>query len=122
MIKVGFASIALISAVAPLAAANDKIGYEPLVEGRTLAAIAEIESNDALQTEDPARLINLGIAYARTGKTAQARALFEAAMRSENRLGLETANGEWKDSRHLARLALKMLDDGQFANERMAAR
>lgn len=122
MIKVGFASIALLAAAAPLAAQNDKVGYEPLMEGRTLAAIAEIESNNALHAKDPARLINLGIAYARTGQPAQARALFEAAMRSENRLALETSAGEWKDSRHLARLALKMLDSGQLSSERVAAR
>jgi len=48
--------------------------------------------------------------------------MFEAAMRGSDRVVLETAEGEWKESRHLARLALQMLDRGEFRAEQMAAR
>lgn len=98
------------------------VGYLPLVEGRNAEAVEELQSNDQLKTDDPARLINLGVALARQGQEAEARKMFEAAMRQADRLVLETADGQWKDSRHLARLALKMLDSGELGGARMAAR
>ena len=103
-------------------AAESQVAYDLLVDGRNEAAIVQIEQNDALEANDPARLINLGIAYAREGRTADARAMFEAAMRSEERASLETADGEWKDSRHLARKAIRMLDQGKLSSTRIAAR
>lgn len=76
----------------------------------------------ALQAGDPALLINSGIEFARMGRTEEARAMFEAAMHSETRYDLQTASGEWKDSRWLARTALAMLDGGEFTSPRMVAR
>lgn len=103
-------------------ASGGQVGYELLIEGRNSAAAQELEANQQLDRDDPVRLINLGIAYAREGREEEARALFQAAMRSPNRAVLETANGEWKDSRHLARLALKMLDSNELRATRMATR
>ena len=122
MLLTGFAAIALLAPAPASAAEETAVGYEPLMEGRVSAAIAEIESNDQLEANDPARLINLGIAYAQLGRTAEARAMFEAAMRGDDRVSLETAGGEWKDSRHLARQALALLDRGELHSERMASR
>lgn len=122
MFLTGFAAFALTATASVVAADETGVGYTPLMEGRVSAAIVEIENNEQLDANDPARLINLGVAYAQQGRTAEARAMFEAAMRSENRAALETSEGEWKDSRHLARLALKMLDDGNLGSERIAAR
>ena len=66
---------------------------------------------------------NLGIAYAREGQLDHARALFEQAARSEDRVRLETATGEWVDSRWLAIRAIALLDAGEFGgSERLAAR
>ncbi len=48
--------------------------------------------------------------------------MFEAAMWGDDRMTLETSEGRWKDSRHLAKLALEKLDDGDFYLERMAVR
>lgn len=98
------------------------VAYAPLMEGRNADAVEELQSNQTLRQDDPARLINLGIALARQGREKEARALFEKAMHQSDRLVLETANGEWKDSRHLAKLALKLLDSGALTTERMAAR
>jgi hypothetical protein len=64
----------------------------------------------------------LGIAYARVGRTAEARAAFEAAASSDERFRLETASGEWMDSRDLARRALAMLDKGELSSTQFAAR
>jgi tetratricopeptide (TPR) repeat protein len=115
------AAFALL-ATGPADLAAEKVGFEPLLEGRNAAAVAEIEANAQLEADDPVRLINLGVAYARQGRTEEARALFEAAMQGEDRVALETASGEWMESRHLAKLALKMLDEGEFRTERMASR
>ena len=103
-------------------ATGEPVGYESLVDGQNSAAVEELQANTELDADDPVRLINLGIAYARQGRKDEARAMFEIAMRSPDRVVLETASGEWKDSRHLARLALKMLDRNEFSSERMASR
>ncbi len=119
--------LGLAQAIAILAMAQapvaENFGYEELVEGRDAAAIAAIMDNDRIQNDDPARLINLGIAYARKGDDALARQLFETARDNRNRVELETAEGEWIDSRRLARQALAMLERGEFTeSSRIASR
>lgn len=91
------------------------VGFEQLVAGRDLEAVDAIENCKELAQDDPARLINHGIALARLGRYDEARADFEAAATASNSVELETAGGEFKDSRHLARRALAMLDSGDFA-------
>lgn len=114
----GIAILAL--AQAPI---TDGFGHDALVEGRDVAAIAAIMDNDRIAADDPARLINLGIAYARMGDAALARRLFEAARDNRERVELETATGAWIDSRRLARQALAMLARGEFSDgARIAAR
>ncbi len=112
--------IALLLAAAAAPVATD-VGYQMLVDGRNAAAISAIEA-DSKATADPARLLNLGIAYARRGEDAKARALFELAYRARDRVELETATGEWVDSRTLARQALAMLDGGSFVSAGRVAR
>ncbi|MCB2085440.1 MAG: hypothetical protein H6920_09520 [Sphingomonadaceae bacterium] len=97
------------------------VAYEELSAQQNRAAIEKLEAQPV--TEDPAKLINLGIAYAREGRHVQARAMFEQAARSENRVQLETATGEWVDSRWLAVRAIALLDEGEFGDtSRFAAR
>jgi len=91
------------------------VGYEELVARDDYAAREAIENSDQLAEDDPARLINHGIALARTGHYEEARAAFEAAAAARNSVELETAEGKWVDSRRLARKALAMLDKGEFA-------
>lgn len=91
------------------------VGYQQLVAGEDAAAVEAIEKCRELAQDDPARLINHGIALARLGRYDEARADFEAAALAPTSLELETAAGEFKDSRHLARRALAMLDKGEFA-------
>ena len=115
------ASAALaVLAQGPLAAvpAADRpydVGYEELVANRDAAARAAIEACDTLAQDDPARLINHGIALARTGDYDAARAAFAAEAGSRTSVELETASGDWVDSRHLARKGLAMLERGEFS-------
>ena len=111
---------------APLAAqtattSDAGLAAETLSDGRTMQAIAQIEAELAVNPGDPALLINLGIAQAQRGNNAEARTLFEAAMRSREVVDLETANGSATDSHRLARLALAMLDRGEFRSEARTA-
>ena len=91
------------------------VGYEELVAGHDRDAVAAIENCKELAQDDPARLINHGIALARLGRYDEARADFEAAATADSSVELETASGDWADSRRLARKALAMLDSGDFA-------
>ena len=102
--------------------ASTSVGYESLVEGRDEIAIRELTENSRLAEDDPVRLINLGVAYARQGRREEAREKFEAAMRSADRAVLETAEGKWIESRHLARRALTMLDNNELGPARVIVR
>ncbi|WP_379552782.1 hypothetical protein [Qipengyuania sp. DGS5-3] len=106
-------ALATMMAQAP-AMASAHVAQDALLEGRNHAAIEQIESNSELDADDPARLINLGIARARTGDYDAARALFQAVIAHKERVELETAEGDWVDSRRLARKAISMLDRGEF--------
>ena len=108
--------LATLAATAPVQMATlpDPVGQAALEAGDPAEAIARIDADAAIETGDPARLINLGIAYGRQGRDALARQMFEAAASSERRYRLETAEGRWVDSRHLARMAMRMLDRGDL--------
>ena len=59
--------------------ADYDVGYEELVSNENAAARKAIENCDELAENDPARLINHGIALARTGEYDAARAEFKTA-------------------------------------------
>lgn len=101
-------------AAIPAPATPFDVGYPELVEGENAAAAKAIEACEELDSDDPARLINHGIALARMGRFTEARADFEAAAKADNSVELETASGTWVDSRHLARRALASLERGEF--------
>lgn len=120
-------SLALIMAsalVGQVPIANEttvEVAYPEMRDGRSMAAIQKIEHADARDADHPARLINLGVAFARVGQVDKARAMFDAAAGAE-RFRLETASGDWIDSRTLAREAIAMLENGDFNAPRFAAR
>lgn len=93
---------------------DSEVAYASLRVGDDQRAISEIESSPQLEENDPASLINLGVAHARAGNELRAREYFEAAAASPVRYNLETANGQWVDSRRLAMKALRKLDRGEF--------
>jgi len=120
--SIALATAIVCSPVATLAADRsqaaistaDDLAADRLSQGQHLRAIAILERELAQNPEDPALLINLGIAHAQRGDAATARESFEAAMSSPESIDLETANGSLMDSRRLARRALAMLDRGEF--------
>ncbi len=111
----------LLLAHLPVQSTTVDVGYDELKTGDAAAAIDKIERSAAREANHPAALINLGVAYARVGRTGEARAMFEAALNSQERCRLETAGGTWIDSRDLARRALVMLERGTFSTGQLAA-
>ena len=76
------------------------VGYEELVANENVAAREAIENCDELAANDPARLINHGIALARTGNYDAPRAEFEAAAGARNSIELETASPRAQGAGH----------------------
>ncbi len=71
-------------------------------------ARAEALLNDerSLARNDPARLLNLGEVYMRTGRTAEALAAWRAALESDRHEMVATLGDRWVSTRDLAREAL----------------
>ncbi|WP_172438926.1 tetratricopeptide repeat protein [Porphyrobacter sp. TH134] len=90
------------------------LAVRPLAAGRSEQALAVLQQASAADPQDPAVLINLGIAYAQAGDDAKARGAFEAALACDEVVELDTADGTATDSRRLARKAIKMLERGEF--------
>jgi Flp pilus assembly protein TadD len=86
------------------------VAYDEMRSGRTDAAITKLQADSDLSPRDPSRLINLGSAYARQGRDAEAAAMYRAALASPIRYDLELASGEYMDSRWAARTALAQLE------------
>lgn len=105
-----------INVVGEIGYPNGSIGYEALVAGDNQRAIDEILSNNRISRHDPARLINLGQAYARTGRINEARAMFNAALEKRDQIDLVLADGRVMNSKDAASLALSKLQS------RMASR
>lgn len=89
------------------------VAFAELRAGENQAAVEKLTGETQLDARDPSRLINLGTAYARLGRTADAKAAYEAAAASPIRYDLELANGDYMDSRWAARTALTNLAGGR---------
>lgn len=92
------------------------LGYDALMAGDNLTALQQLEAAIGASEKDPARLINLGQAYARTGRTGDAVTMFMAAMNSNRSFDLLLADGTVINSRTAAEMALNNL------NNRLASR
>ncbi|MEM7701821.1 MAG: hypothetical protein AAF251_07780 [Pseudomonadota bacterium] len=125
MITITSAVAALLLASAPAqaaettAAAVEKtaLASDHLAKGQAFTAIAALEKEIEAAPQDPALLINLGIAHAQAGDVANARVMFDRALVSSEPIELETADGEVIDSRRLARKAIRMLERGEFTTK-----
>ena len=92
------------------------LGYAELLQGNYPAALqqmqaAEKEDSPAAR-RDPARLINMGLAYAKMGDVASARTHYKAAISAPTSFDIVLSDGRVMDSRVAARQALRRLDQG----------
>jgi hypothetical protein len=112
LIAVAMAAILLPAApaVASETDGNDAsvlpVAYAALRDGKPQEAVAQLAPSPQLAARDPSRLINLGTAYARLGRSDEAQAMYRAAADSPIRYDLELADGRYMDSRWAARIAL----------------
>ncbi len=116
-VAVGFAMVAMPAMAqgpdSEIGYAKGALAYEALISGDNQAAVQKLENS---QLNDPAVMINLGQAYARTGRSADAAKMFAAAMNSNRSFDLVLSDGQIINSRKAAKIALKNL------NERVASR
>ena len=89
------------------------VAYAELKAGANQAAVDKLTGETTLDARDPSRLINLGTAYARLGRIAEAAAAYDAAISSPIRYDVELASGRYMDSRWAARTALTNLEQGR---------
>ena len=89
------------------------VAFAELKAGENEAAVDKLTGETTLDARDPSRLINLGTAYARLGRTTYAAAAYDAAIASPIRYDLELASGRYMDSRWAARTALANLNQGK---------
>ena len=118
LIALAFASpVAAQSIVVVTAPQTDSqvlpVAYAELKAGENQAAVDKLTGESTLDKRDPSRLINLGTAYARLGRTAEAAAAYDAAIGSPIRYDVELASGRYVDSRWAARMALANLEQGR---------
>lgn len=102
---------------APGAAQEREIGYpagslayDAMVDRDYARAEKQLLSDNRVAKNDPARLINLGQVFAKTGRGPEAARMFEQAMQGEE-IELVLANGQVMSSREAARRALMSLKD-----------
>jgi lipopolysaccharide biosynthesis regulator YciM len=75
------------------------------MRGDNERAVSQILANEQVSIHDPAKLLNLGRAYARMGRTDEAAEIFMAAMQSRNDVELVLADGRVINSKDAARMA-----------------
>ncbi len=88
---------------------KESIGYEALMQGDNERAVSQIMSSEGVSRNDPARLLNLGRAYARMGRTEDAARVFKAALQSSDNVDLVLADGRVMNSKVAARQAFANL-------------
>lgn len=88
------------------------LGLAAIQDGDLAKAEAQLNSMKGAKASDPARLINLGQVYARTGRTEEAARAYEAALKSPKAFDVELTDGRIMSSREAARLALIDLRGG----------
>jgi Flp pilus assembly protein TadD len=87
---------------------KDALGFSALVDADYSTAESQLRAN-RVDKDDPARLLNLGLVLAKTGRAEQAARMFQRAMQAED-VDLILADGEEISSRQAARRAMRALN------------
>lgn len=85
------------------------LGFAALMNADYATAEVQLRNSRGVARNDPARLINLGVLLARTGRRTEGISLLEDAARAEE-VELVLSDGRIISSRQAARLALAKLD------------
>jgi tetratricopeptide (TPR) repeat protein len=82
------------------------LGLAAIQNGDLAKAETQLNTLKGVKADDPARLINLGQVYARTGRYNEAAQAYQAAMKSDKSFDVLLIDGRVMSSRDAARLAL----------------
>ncbi|HKX22743.1 MAG TPA: tetratricopeptide repeat protein [Rhizorhapis sp.] len=85
------------------------LGLAAIQNGDLTKAETQLNSLQGVEASDPARLINLGQVYARTGRYKEAKQAYIAALNSRESFDVLLTDGRTMSSRDAARLALMEL-------------
>jgi Flp pilus assembly protein TadD len=102
-------------ALAGSAAARDRTGYQAIAAGDLASAERNLIAERRIFPQRPELMLNLAAVYARTGRVAEARALYDAALGAPA-VELDVAGGKVASSHDVARAGQAMLDSGQLAS------
>lgn len=90
---------------APNAMAQDGTSYQLLAKGRYALAIDRLEHQRKINADAPEATLNLATAYARSGRSADARAMYLEVL-AEPAVDLDMMNGPGVNSHQVARRGL----------------
>ncbi|WP_265570353.1 tetratricopeptide repeat protein [Sphingomicrobium nitratireducens] len=113
MILAGMAALLATPALADGGEVNYRegaLGFDAIVAQDYEKAEAQLLKANGVSRNDPARLINLGHVFAKTGRAAEAKVMFTRAADARD-VALVLADGSVASSRELAQAALSQLDD-----------
>lgn len=102
-------------ALAGSASARDRTGYQAIAAGDLASAERSLVAERRIFPQRPELMLNLAAVYARTGRVAEARALYEAAL-SAPAVELDVVGGKVATSHDVARAGQAMLSNGQIAS------
>lgn len=100
-----FACAAFANPAGEIGYPKGSLGYDALIKANYAAAERQILSDNRTSRNDPAKLINLGQIYWKTGRADEAIRVLEAVAQAEE-VELILANGKIIGSRDAARKAL----------------
>jgi Flp pilus assembly protein TadD len=106
--KLMIPAIVLATMMAAPAMAKDRVGYQAIAAGSMADAERTIQAERAIFPERPELMLNLAAVYARTGRDAQARALYGEVLGREP-VAMDLADGSVQSSHTLAQKGLSRL-------------
>ena len=98
----------LVASIATPVIAKDRVGYQAIASGSLARAEQTIAAERAIFPDRPELMLNLAAVYARTGREAQARALYGDVLGREA-VAMDLADGSVRTSHELARAGMARL-------------
>lgn len=105
--RILYASLVLVVAATP-ALAKDRLGYQAIAAGDLTSAEQTLTAERRIFSTRPEVALNLAAVYARTGRTAEARDLYDDIL-ARDAVDLERGDGSVRSSHDLARAGLTAL-------------
>ncbi len=86
------------------------LGYADLMAGDNEAAIRSIRADTNVRHDDPARLLNLGLAHERSGDWQAAQEHYAQVLKGTRATRLVLSNGDVRQSHDLAKQGLRRVE------------